>query len=134
MNISLYVAIERIGLGLAVTLEFLGPLAVALLGSRARRDVLCGLAAGVGVFVLVMPGPTSDFVGIAIGMASAAGWAAYILLNRVAGQRLPGLQAPAAATLISLVFYLPVAAYLAAQGRSPVRHCCTPLLPVCCAR
>ena len=67
MNISLYVAIERIGLGLAVTLEFLGPLAVALLGSRARRDVLCGLAAGLGVFILVLPGPSSDFVGIAIG-------------------------------------------------------------------
>jgi inner membrane transporter RhtA len=116
MNICLYVAIERIGLGLAVTLEFLGPLAVALLGSRARRDVLCGLSAGIGVFVLVMPGPTSDFVGIAIGMAGAACWAAYILLNRVAGQRLPGLQAPAAATLISLVFYLPVAAYLASKG------------------
>jgi inner membrane transporter RhtA len=116
MNICLYVAIERIGLGLAVTLEFLGPLAVALLGSGARRDVLCGLSAGLGVFVLVMPGPTSDFVGIAFGMAGAACWAAYILLNRVAGQRLPGLQAPAAATLISLVFYLPVAAYLLSQG------------------
>ena len=63
-----------------------------------------------------MPGPSSDFVGIAIGMAGAAGWASYILLNRVAGQRLPGLQAPAAATLVSLVFYLPVAAYLATQG------------------
>jgi inner membrane transporter RhtA len=116
MNICLYVAIERIGLGLAVTLEFLGPLAVALLGSRARRDVLCGLSAGLGVFILVMPGPTSDFAGIAIGMTGAACWAAYILLNRVAGQRLPGLQAPAAATLISLVFYLPVAAYLVMQG------------------
>jgi inner membrane transporter RhtA len=116
MNICLYVTIERIGLGLAVTLEFLGPLGVALLGSRARRDVLCGLSAGLGVFILVMPGPTSDFAGIAIGMAGAACWAAYILLNRVAGQRLPGLQAPAAATMVSLVFYLPVAAYLVIQG------------------
>ncbi|MEK0153903.1 EamA family transporter [Arthrobacter oryzae] len=116
MNICLYVAIERIGLGLAVTLEFLGPLAVALLGSRTRRDLLCGLSAGLGVFILVMPGPASDFAGIAIAMTGAACWAAYIVLNRVAGQRLPGLQAPAAATLVSLVFYLPVAAYLLMQG------------------
>ena len=49
-------------------------------------------------------------------MAAAACWAAYIVLNRVAGQRLPGLQAPAAATAVSLVFYLPVATYLVAQG------------------
>ncbi|WP_051628739.1 EamA family transporter [Arthrobacter sp. UNC362MFTsu5.1] len=116
MNICLYVAIERIGLGLAVTLEFLGPLAVALLGSRTRRDLLCGLSAGLGVFVLVMPGPSSDFAGIAVAMTGAACWAAYIVLNRVAGQRLPGLQAPAAATVVSLVFYLPVAAYLLMQG------------------
>jgi inner membrane transporter RhtA len=49
-------------------------------------------------------------------MAAAACWGAYIVLNRVAGQRLPGLQAPAAATAVSLVFYLPVAAYLLTQG------------------
>ncbi|WP_251039308.1 DMT family transporter [Arthrobacter sp. ISL-72] len=116
MNICLYVAIERIGLGLAVTLEFLGPLAVALLASRSRWDLLCGLTAGLGVYVLVLPGPTSDYAGIAIAVTAAACWAAYIVLNRVAGQRLPGLQAPAAATLISLLFYLPVAAYLVIQG------------------
>ncbi len=116
MNICLYVAIDRIGLGLAVTLEFLGPLAVALLASRSRWDLLCGLSAGAGVFILVMPGPSSDFAGIAFALAAAACWAAYILLNRVAGQRLPGLQAPAAATVISLVFYLPVAVHLILQG------------------
>ncbi|AXJ09094.1 DMT family transporter [Arthrobacter sp. PM3] len=116
MNICLYVAIERIGLGLAVTLEFLGPLAVALLASRTWRDLLCGISAGLGVFVLVMPGPASDLAGIAIAMTGAACWAAYILLNRVAGQRLPGLQAPAAAAIVSLVFYLPVAVYLLMHG------------------
>ncbi|WP_461188465.1 hypothetical protein [Arthrobacter sp. Z4-13] len=57
----------------------------------------------------------SDFTGIAVAMGGAACWAAYILLNRVAGQRLPGLQAPAAGTLVSAVFYLPVAAYLLLQ-------------------
>jgi hypothetical protein len=48
MNLTLYLAIERIGLGLAVTLEFLGPLAVALGGSRSRLDALCAVAAGAG--------------------------------------------------------------------------------------
>ena len=64
MNLSLYTAIDRIGLGLAVTLEVLGPLAVALLGSRTRIDLICALAAGAGVYVLVLPGPSSDFLGI----------------------------------------------------------------------
>src|SRR3954452_143488 len=59
MNISLYTAIDRIGLGLAVTLEFLGPLAVALAGTRTRLDLLCALGACAGVYVLVLPGPTS---------------------------------------------------------------------------
>ena len=98
MNLSLYTAIDRIGLGLAVTLEFLGPLAVALLGSRSRRDVLTAVAAGVGVYVLVLPGPSSDFLGLALAVLAAECWAAYIVLNRVAGSRLPGLQAPAVAT------------------------------------
>lgn len=116
MNICLYVAIDRIGLGLAVTLEFLGPLGVALLSSRSRWDLVCGLSAGLGVYVLVLPGPSSDYIGVAIALAAAACWAGYILLNRIAGQRLPGLQAPAAGTLVSLAFYLPVAGYLLFQG------------------
>ena len=108
MNICLYVAIQRIGLGLAVTLEFLGPLAIALTRSRSRLDLLCAVCAGVGVYVLVLPGPSSDFIGIGIAAAGAACWAAYIMLNRVVGRRLPGLQGPAAATLVSMVLYLPV--------------------------
>lgn len=116
MNICLYVAIDRIGLGLAVTLEFLGPLSVALLASRSRGDLVCGVSAGLGVYVLVMPGPTSDFLGVGIALAAAVCWAAYILLNRIAGQRLPGIQAPAAGTLVSLIFYLPAAGCLLFQG------------------
>ena len=116
MNICLYIAIQRIGLGLAVTLEFLGPLAIALLRSGSKRDLLCGLSAGVGVYVLVLPGASSDYLGIGIATAGAACWAAYILLNRVVGQRLPGLQGPAAANLVSMVFYLPVAAHLLSAG------------------
>lgn len=116
MNICLYVAIQRIGLGLAVTLEFLGPLAVALLGSRGRWELACGLFAGLGVYVLVLPGPGSDYAGIAIAITGAACWAGYIVLNRVAGQRLPGLQAPAAAAVVSLAFYAPAVVVLVRQG------------------
>ena len=117
MNLSLYEAIDRIGLGLAVTLEFLGPLAVALAGSRSRRELLMAAAAAVGVYVLVLPGPSSDFAGIGCGLVAAGCWAAYIVLNRVAGRRLPGIQAPAVATGLSAMAYLPVVAVLAAQGR-----------------
>lgn len=117
MNLSLYTAIDRIGLGLAVTLEVLGPLSVALAASRTRLDLLCALGAGAGVYVLVLPGPASDYPGIGLGLLAAACWASYILLNRLLGTRLPGVQAPAAATAVSAVAYLPVAATLVAQGR-----------------
>jgi inner membrane transporter RhtA len=117
MNLSLYTAIDRIGLGLAVTLEVLGPLAVALLGSRTWRDLLCAVAACAGVYVLVLPGPSSDYLGLGLGLVAAACWAAYILLNRLLGSRLPGLQAPALATSVSALLYLPVAVVLVAGGR-----------------
>jgi inner membrane transporter RhtA len=108
MNLSLYTAIDRIGLGLAVTLEFLGPLGVALGGSRTRIDLLCALGACLGVYVLVLPGPASDYLGVGLGLLAASCWAAYIMLNRLAGARLPGLAAPAVATSLSALLYLPV--------------------------
>ena len=117
MNLSLYTAIDRLGLGLAVTLEFLGPLAVALAGSRSRSDLLLAAAAGTGVYVLVLPGPSSDWLGLGSGLVAAACWAGYIVLNRVAGARLPGLQAPAVAALLCALGYLPVLVVLAADGR-----------------
>jgi inner membrane transporter RhtA len=117
MNLSLYTAVDRIGLGLAVTLEFLGPLGVALAGSRTRRDLLCALGAGAAVYVLVLPHGDSDWAGIGSGVLAGGCWAAYILLNRLLGQRLPGLQAPAAATTVSVLLYLPVLVWLITSGR-----------------
>jgi inner membrane transporter RhtA len=117
MNLSLYTAIDRIGLGLAVNLEVLGPLGVALAGSRTRLDLLCAAGAGVGVYVLVLPGPSSDYLGVGLGLLAAACWAAYILLNRLLGNRLPGLRAPAAATAVSALLYLPAAGFLTTQGQ-----------------
>ena len=117
MNLTLYSAIERVGLGLAVTLEVLGPLAVALLSSRTRRDLLCAVAAAAGVYLLVLPGPSSDYLGVGLGLVAAACWAAYIVLNRLLGQRLPGLQAPAVASTVAALVYAPVALTLVLPGR-----------------
>lgn len=117
MNLSLYTAIDRIGLGLAVTLEFLGPLGVALLGSRTRLDLLIALSAGVGVYLLVLPDGSSDAFGIGLALLAAVCWGSYIVLNRLLGRRMAGLEGPAVATSISALFYLPVLVVLASQGR-----------------
>ncbi|MFF7209657.1 DMT family transporter [Streptomyces sp. NPDC008238] len=110
MNLSLYTAVDRIGLGLAVTLEFLGPLSVALIGSRRRTDVLCALAVAAAVVVLTRPEPSTDCPGIGLALVAAACWACYIALNRVVGGRLPGLQGPAAAAAVSGAAYVPAGA------------------------
>nr|WP_229895977.1 EamA family transporter [Streptomyces cinerochromogenes] len=110
MNLSLYSAVDRIGLGLAVTLEFLGPLTIALAGSRRRLDAGCALLAGAGVVVLMRPRPSADYAGMALGLVAAGCWASYILLNRVVGRRVPGAQGAAAASAVSALAFLPVGA------------------------
>jgi inner membrane transporter RhtA len=100
-----------------VTLEFLGPLGVALAASRTRLDLACAAGAGAGVYVLVLPGPGSDFVGIGCALLAAGCWAAYILLNRLVGARLPGLSATAAATGVAALMSMPVAVLLMVGGR-----------------
>ncbi|MFE9397047.1 DMT family transporter [Streptomyces flavidovirens] len=112
MNLSLYAAIERIGLGLAVTLEFLGPLTVALAGSRRRIDLVAAVAAAGAVAVLTRPTPSTDYLGIGLALLAATCWACYILLNRTVGARLPGLEGSAAAAAVSGVLYLPVGAWM----------------------
>src|SRR5215472_13571048 len=108
MNLSLYASVDRIGLGLAVTLEFLGPLSVALLASRRAIDLGCALLAAAAVVVLARPQPSTDYAGIALALVAAACWAGYILVNRVVGARVPGAQGPAAAACLSATLYLPV--------------------------
>jgi inner membrane transporter RhtA len=115
MNLSLYVAIDTIGLGLAVTLEFLGPLAVALLASRRVIDLGCALVAGTAVVVLARPQPSTDYAGIVLALLAAACWAGYILVNRVVGARLPGAQGPAAAAGLSALLYVPVGVWALAS-------------------
>ncbi|WP_449277135.1 EamA family transporter [Leucobacter sp. GX24907] len=108
MSVTLYFAIERIGLGLAITIEFLGPLVLAVAFSRRRLDVLCVLAAAVGVIMLVQPGPSSDLLGIGAALLAAVGWISYILLNRQVGRKLRGVQGAAAASIVSVAVWLPI--------------------------
>ncbi|GAA0666551.1 EamA family transporter [Kitasatospora atroaurantiaca] len=108
MNLSLYTAIDRIGLGLAVTLEFLGPLSVALAASRRAVDLGCALLAGAAAVVLARPQPSTDYLGIGLGLLAAVCWASYILLNRTVGARVPGAQGPAAAAVVSGLLYVPI--------------------------
>jgi inner membrane transporter RhtA len=108
MNLTLYTSIDRVGLGLAVTLEFLGPLAVALAGSRRKIDLYCALAAAPAVVVLTRPQASTDYLGIGLGLVAAACWACYILLNRAMGRELPGVQGSGAAAAVSGLAYVPI--------------------------
>ncbi|WP_435836642.1 EamA family transporter [Streptomyces asoensis] len=112
MNLSLYTAIDRVGLGLAVTLEFLGPLAIALAAARRRVDAGCALIAAAGAVTLMRPRPSTDYLGLGLGLLAALCWASYILLNRTVGRRVPGAQGPAAAAAVSAVLFLPVGVVL----------------------
>lgn len=90
MNLSFYLALERIPLGLAVTLEFVGPLGVALLGSRRALDFLWVVLAGVGI-VLLSPlggGPTIDPLGMGLALLAGLFWGIYILVGGVVTRRL----------------------------------------------
>ncbi len=100
---------ERIGLGLAVTLGFMGPFAVAVASSRRVMDILCLLVATAGLVVLVNPGGSNDFVGVGLALFSAGSWGGYILLSRRVGASMSGLRGTAASTTVSLVLWAPIA-------------------------
>jgi inner membrane transporter RhtA len=109
MNLSFYEAISRIPLGVAVTVEFAGPLAVTILGSRRRTDLLWTLLAGSGVFLLAGGGTHHlDLVGVGMALAAGACWAGYILLSAETGRRFPGPGGLALAMVVSAVVVLPL--------------------------
>src|ERR671916_871585 len=91
MNLSFYLAIDRLPLGTAVAIEFAGPIAVAALGSRSRRDLLALVLAAAGVLALADVHLTGSPGGFALALAAGAFWAAYIVLgHRVAAD--PGMR------------------------------------------
>ncbi len=105
MNFSIYQSFARIPLGVAVTIEFLGPLAVAVASSRRWLDVLWVVFAAAGVALLTEGGGghALNLTGIAFGLIAAAGWAAYILLSRSTGRRFGGSSGLVIAMVVAAV-------------------------------
>jgi inner membrane transporter RhtA len=82
MNSLFYLSITRIPLGVAVTIEFCGPLAVAILGSRHVRDVVWTALAGLGIYLLAGSRLSADdALGVAAAFGAGACWAAFIVLG-----------------------------------------------------
>jgi inner membrane transporter RhtA len=110
MNISIYQAFARIPLGIAVAIEFLGPLAVAVAGSRRLADVGWVVLAGAGVVVLTRGGHGHlDLAGVLFAGLAGACWAAYIVLSSATGRRFPGSAGLAIAMVVSAVLVTPPA-------------------------
>ena len=99
MNWAIYQSFSRIPLGIAVTIEFVGPLTLAVLGSRRARDLAWVLLAGVGVVLLGLRRTDLDLLGVLYALLAGAAWAAYILLSASTGRRWQGLDGLAVASV-----------------------------------
>ncbi|HWE61527.1 MAG TPA: EamA family transporter [Chloroflexota bacterium] len=109
MNACFYAAIARLPLGLAVTVEFIGPLGVAVAGSRRALDLLWGLLAAGGVLLLAPIGHTAiDPLGLLLALIAGGFWAAYILLNVRVGRAFDGSTGLALAMGIAALVALPL--------------------------
>ena len=103
MNWSIYQAFSRIPLGIAVTIEFVGPLALAVVGSRRPRDLLWALLAAVGVVLLGLQPGDVTLAGVGFALLAGGSWAAYILLSARTGRRWPGLDGLAVASAVAML-------------------------------
>jgi inner membrane transporter RhtA len=110
MNFAIYSAMDRIPLGIAVTIEFAGPLAVAVAGSRRALDLLWVALAAAGILLLADPGGPSDLdaAGVAFALLAAAMWAAYIQLSVRTGRIFPGGSGLALAMVVGAVVIMPL--------------------------
>lgn len=120
MTLCFFAAIERIPLGLAVAIEFLGPLTVAtVFGGRGWR-LLCPIAAAVGVLCLSWDGDAwvGDAVGLLFAFGAAIGWGGYIVLMKHAGERFKGLEGLSVSLLLAALLATPFGLTQAQSGIS----------------
>lgn len=107
MNLAFYESLDRIPLGVAVTVEFVGPLGVAVAGSRRRIDLLWVVLAGSGVVLLSRVGGEVTATGVAFAALAGVGWATYILLTAAVGRRFGDTSGLALATAAGTAAVLP---------------------------
>jgi inner membrane transporter RhtA len=117
MNVCFYESIDRVPLGIAVTVEFLGPLAVATVGSRRKLDLLWVALAAVGVALLAQ-GASGDVHALGLVLAALAGlcWALYITLSVPVGRLFPGASGLAPAMLLGALLITPWGVASAGSG------------------
>jgi inner membrane transporter RhtA len=109
MNLSFYEALDRIPLGIAVTIEFIGPLGVAVVASRRATDLIWVALAAVGI-LLLSPAPNASVDALGAGLALLAGtfWAAYIVLTARIGRTFSGGTGLALAMAVATLALIPV--------------------------
>jgi inner membrane transporter RhtA len=109
MNLSFYESLDRIPLGIAVTIEFVGPLGVALAGSRRAFDLVWVGLAAAGILLLSDFGTADlDRLGVALALLAGGFWAAYILLSVRVGSSFPGGNGLALAMVLAATMLVPV--------------------------
>lgn len=116
MNLAFYESLRTLPLGLAVTLEFIGPLTLSLLLSRRALDVAWVVLAGLGIALIsplgqqltggVAAAPVSP-VGIGLALLAGAFWALYILAGGAVGRRVPGTTGVVAGMIVAAIVTLP---------------------------
>ncbi|MFC7505146.1 EamA family transporter [Nocardioides sp. CPCC 206347] len=108
MNWGIYQSFSRIPIGVAVTIEFIGPLVLAAVGFRRPRHLVWVGLAAVGVLLLGFERGHLDPVGVAYALLAGAAWAGYILSSAATGRRWEGIDGLAVASLVAVVLLSPL--------------------------
>lgn len=120
MNWAIYQSFSRIPIGVAVTIEFIGPLVLAAVGFRRARDLVWVALAAVGVGLLGFERTHLDLAGVGFALLAGAAWAGYILSSAETGRRWPGVDGLAVASLVAVVLLTPL--LLTVDGRGLLDH------------